>query len=128
VAAVTTASTVTADRVPKQQTFFVGSEGHESRNIITLNDWSTGTRTLAFDLSELLDQSDTTISTVSTVTVVKGATSITTSNLRKHQEQKIALWDAAAITSANTGTYVVTVTITTADSNTIVVTGTLVVE
>lgn len=120
--------TVTADRVPKQLTFYIGSEGNTSRNIVTLNDWSSGTRTLAFDLSELLNQSDTTISTVDTVTVVKGVTSITTSNLRKHQNQKIALWDTAAISSANTGTYVVTVTITTADSNTIVLTGTLEVE
>ena len=124
------AGSVTADRVAKQQTFFIGSEGNVARNIVTLNAWSSGTRTLAFDFSELLDQADTRINAVSTVTVVQsdGSPSITTSNLRKHQNGKVAIWDTAAISSANAGTYVVTVTITTLDSNTIVVTGTLEVD
>lgn len=123
-------STVTADRVSKQVTFNVGSEGTESRNIVKLNAWSTGTRTLGFDFSELLKQMDTTLSTVDTVTVVQldGSPNITTSSLRKHQNGMVALWNTAAITTANAGTYVVTVTVTTTDSNTIVVTGTLEVE
>ena len=128
VSSAVSANTVTADRVAKQVTFYVGAEGNTSRNIVTLNDWSTGTRTIGYDFTELLNQMDTTLSTVDSVTVVKGVTSITTSNLRKHQNGKVAMWDTAAISSANTGTYVVTVTVTTTDSNTIVVTGTLEVE
>lgn len=122
------AAQLTATEVPRQLTFFVGSEGAVSRNIITLKAWSSGTRTLAYDLSELLDQANTTINTVTSVTVAKSGTSITTSNLRKHQEQKKAIWETAAISSANTGTYTVTITLVTIDSNTIVVTGTLEVE
>lgn len=120
-------ATVTADRVPKTSTFYIGSEGYRARNIVSMNAWSTGTRTLAFDLTELLRQSDTTINAVSSVTVVdSGSNSITTSNLRKHQSEMIALWDTAAMTV--TGNATVTVTITTADSNTIVVTGTLSIQ
>lgn len=127
IAAVGTANTVTADRVAKQATFFVGSEGNSSRNIVTLNAWSSGTRTLGYDLTELLEQADTNLNTVTSVTV-EGNASITTSNLRKHQNGKVALWDTAAISEANAGTYLVTVTVTTLDSNTIVLTGTLEVE
>lgn len=125
-----TVNTVTADRVPKQNTFYLGSEGNVARNIVTLNAWSSGTRTLGFDFSEILKQTDSAINSVSAVTVVQadGSPSITTTNLRKHQSGDIAIWDTAAISAANAGTYVVTVTITTADSNTIVATGTLEVD
>jgi hypothetical protein len=130
VSAVTTATSVTADRVPRQRTWFLGSEGNTARNIVTVNAWSSGTMDFAFDFSEILDQSDTTINTVSSVTVVQrdGSPTITTSSLRKHQEQKIAIFTCAAISAANAGTYDVTITITTADSNTIVVEGVLEVE
>ena len=118
---------VTADRVPKSSTFFVGTEGNSSRNIVTFNAWASGTRTLAYDLKEILQQSDTSISSVSSVTVVNDSTdaSIATSNLRKHQNGFVALWDTAASVAGN---YTVTVTLLTADSNTIVVIGTLKVE
>lgn len=124
------AATVTADRVAKQATFYVGSEGNVSRNIVTLNAWSSGTRDLAFDLSELLNQADTTISSVTSVTVIQrdGSPTITTSALRKHQNGKVAIWTTAAISSANAGTYDVVLTIETVDSNTIVVEGVLEVE
>lgn len=118
---------VTADRVAKERTFYVGSEGTVSRNIVHLIAWDTGTITLAFDLSELLKQADTTISTVSSVTVELGA-SITTSNLRKHQNQLIALWDVDPIDEDAAGSYAVIVTVATLDSNTYVVRGTLEVE
>lgn len=130
VAAIGTANSVTADRVAKQRTWYLGSEGNTARNIVTINAWASGTNDFAFDFSEILDQSDTTINTVSSVTVIQrdGSPTITTSALRKHQEQKIAIFTCAAISAANAGTYDVTITITTADSNTIVVEGVLEVE
>ncbi len=94
-------SQISADRGTKDTTFYVGSEGVESRNIVTIHSFPSGTKTLAYDLTEKLRQGKTTLNTVVSVTVVKGEASITTSNLRKDRSQMEALLDIAFISAAN---------------------------
>jgi hypothetical protein len=111
---------VTAADVDNSRTFFVGEDGYRSRNIVTANTWSSGTRTFGCDFSAALDDPATTLAGVTSVAVTGP---VTTSELRLHVSKRKVLFDVAAIAAAATKT--VTVTVTTADSQTLVVTGTL---
>ncbi|MCP4876122.1 MAG: hypothetical protein GY896_11705 [Gammaproteobacteria bacterium] len=113
-----TVSTVDAIDVIDEHTHF--ADGGESRSIISLKQNFAGTLALVPDLV-----SDSAVSSVSSAALT-GAASVTGSNLRKTPNGKMALYTVAALST--TGTYTATVTIVTTDSQTIVTTGTIIVE
>jgi len=120
-------TTVTADDIVDSRTFHAGREGNTSWNIITVNTWTTGTITLAVDFSHILNE-DTGIFTVDSATVTNDAdqTTTTTSSLARQKTFRAANFDVAAITAASSHTC--KITITTIDSQTLSLTGTLKVE
>ena len=120
-------SAITADEVAESRTFYVGREGSRSRNIVTLNTWSTGTVTLAVDFLDLLNP-DTAITSVDTVTVTNVATgvTVTTSNLRRQKGLRKANFDVASIASA--GRFDVVIKVTSTDTQPLTMAGTLAVE
>ena len=118
---------LTADILADDRTWMVGSEGNTSEQIVKLNTWSSGVRSVSFDLTKALSPG-TTISTFSTATITKlsDSSSVTTSNLVIRQDKLAVNFDCAAISSA--ATYEAAVQVVATDGITINISGPLYVE
>lgn len=104
--------------VGRSRTWVLPDDGSDAPNIIAVETGSTVT--VAMDFTWLLND-DTTISSISSVSVVDGS-SLTTANNALSQDKKKAHFDATCSTS---GDRLMAVTVTTTDGQTIVGEGTL---
>ena len=119
--------TLTADVLPGHRTWKTGREGNTSEQIVKLNTWSTGTRAVSVDFTKALSPGAT-INAFSSATATRNSDSstVTTSGLATRQDKRAVNFEIAAISTA--GTYTIEATVTTTDSMTFSLKGTLIVE
>ena len=119
-------TSVTADEIASARTWYASTEGYRSRNIITLNTWTSGTITLAADFTGLLNDG-TALSTVDSVVLTNDAdqTTVAATGLARQKGLRNANAVVAAITTASTHT--VAWKVTTTDDQQLTLTGKLTV-